>query len=85
MHHIVSRYEKCPASGCAVLRSKLVDARCQVQCPVEVVELAFRSFLWLLGCSKILGIFLHLKTYIYASNKYYRCFIYFPTYYVANM
>ena len=33
-----------PTSGCAFLRSKLVDERCQDQSPVMLVDLAIRSF-----------------------------------------
>ena len=29
-----------------VLSSKLVDAKCRIQCPVSLIDLAFRSFLW---------------------------------------
>ena len=35
---------KGPASGRTVLRPKLVDKRCQIQFPVELVDIAFRSF-----------------------------------------
>ena len=34
-----------PTSGGAVLCSKLVDGRCQVQSPVAIVDLAIRIFL----------------------------------------
>ena len=37
---------KCTTSGRAVLRSKLVDGKCQVQSPVALVDLAVRSFPW---------------------------------------
>ena len=46
-HQIVSQTrKKCPTSGGAVLRSKLVGGRCQVQTPVVLVDLAVRSFPW---------------------------------------
>ena len=35
-----------PTSGCTVLRSKLVEGRCQVQSLVELVNLAVQSFPW---------------------------------------
>ena len=35
-----------PTSSAVVLRSKLVDGRCQVRSPVALVDLAVRSFLW---------------------------------------
>ena len=34
----------CPTSGLAVLLSKLVDGRCQIQSSVEIVNLVVRSF-----------------------------------------
>ena len=38
-----------PTNGRAVLRSKLVDGRCQVQSPVAHDDLVGRSFLWFSG------------------------------------
>ena len=42
-----------PTSGGKVLRSKLVDGRCQIQSPVMLVEVAVRNFLWFFSETRV--------------------------------